>query len=212
MKLGLLADIHEGVASLRLAIDRFASEKVDQIIVLGDVFTVGDAIVEVCSLLLEVGAVGVWGNHDYLLCRKSVGILRKEYSQGVATFMKSLRPTLVIEWCHFTHVLPSLDAMQPVDLWYLDGPPQACDVLSDVFSSVPHRALFCGHFHRWLLYTPAGRQEWDGSSRVIIDDRDRYFFVLGPAFQGCHSVFDLDSRVFQPFNSLQSKNEEGEVL
>lgn len=41
MKLGLLTDIHEHVSHLRVALDRLRSERVDQIVVLGDVFALG---------------------------------------------------------------------------------------------------------------------------------------------------------------------------
>ena len=68
MKLGLLTDIHEQVELLCIALDRFRHEQVDQVVVIGDVFEIGQRIEETCRLLAEAKAVGVWGNHDYGLC------------------------------------------------------------------------------------------------------------------------------------------------
>ena len=68
MKLGLIADIHETVEYLRAAIDRFTAERVDQIVVLGDIFKNGLHLEETCRLLLDANAVGVWGNHDFGFC------------------------------------------------------------------------------------------------------------------------------------------------
>ena len=59
MKLGLLADIHEHVEHLRTALDHFKSERVDQVVVIGDLFEQGHRIEETCRLLSEANAVGV---------------------------------------------------------------------------------------------------------------------------------------------------------
>ena len=41
MKLGLITDIHEQVEFLRIALDRFRQEQVNQVVVIGDVFETG---------------------------------------------------------------------------------------------------------------------------------------------------------------------------
>ena len=68
MKFGLVTDIHEHVEFLRVALDRFRQEQVDQIVVIGDIFETGEQVEETCQMLAEAKAVGVWGNHDYGLC------------------------------------------------------------------------------------------------------------------------------------------------
>ena len=55
-------------------------------------------------------------------------------------------------------------------------------------------------FHKWFLCTPDGRHEWNGLSEIAFEDRERYFVAMGPVFQGCHAIVDLDTRVLQPFN------------
>ena len=60
MKLGLITDIHEHVEFLQVALDRFRSEQVDQIVVIGDVFAMGERIEDTCRLLSQANAIGVW--------------------------------------------------------------------------------------------------------------------------------------------------------
>ena len=58
MKLGLITDIHEEVEFLRTALARFRHERVDQVVVIGDVFETGERIEETCHLLSEAKVVG----------------------------------------------------------------------------------------------------------------------------------------------------------
>ena len=68
MKLGLITDIHEQNEPLRRTLDQFRREKVDQIVVIGDLFEMGERIEETYRLLADAKAIGVWGNHDFGLC------------------------------------------------------------------------------------------------------------------------------------------------
>ncbi len=110
MKLGLITDIHEQVELLRLALDRFDRERVDQVVVVGDVFEMGKRIEETCRLLSQVNAIGVWGNHDYGLCVDPDENARATYSVAVIDYMTSLRPRLEVGGSHFTHVEPWLNS------------------------------------------------------------------------------------------------------
>ena len=106
MKLGLLTDIHEHIEPLRTALERFKTERVDQVVVIGDLFEQGRRIEETCQLLAAANAVGVWGNHDYGLCFDRRPDLHTKYSSPVLDFMGSLRPRLDVGSCHFTHIEP----------------------------------------------------------------------------------------------------------
>ena len=53
MKLGLITDIHEHVEHLRTALDRFHSEGVDQVVLIGDVLEMGKRMEETCRLLMH---------------------------------------------------------------------------------------------------------------------------------------------------------------
>ncbi len=53
MKLGLITDIHEHVELLRSALDQLRREQVDKIVMLGDVFEMGERMQETCELLAD---------------------------------------------------------------------------------------------------------------------------------------------------------------
>ena len=99
MKLGLITDIHEHVEHLGTALRRFEKEQVDQIVMIGDVFEMGQQIEETCRLLTEANVVGVWGNHDYGLSFEPDDDTRAKYGEVTMSYMTSLRPRLVIEEC-----------------------------------------------------------------------------------------------------------------
>jgi hypothetical protein len=92
--------------------------------------------------------------------------------------MGSLQPRLEIDGCLFSHVEPWLDPHKVEDLWYFDGPPDSPQKLARSFAAVPHRALFIGHLHRWLLGTPDGLLPWRGEGPVRLDHRTRYLAVV----------------------------------
>jgi predicted phosphodiesterase len=69
MRIGILADIHESLTNLRWAIDVLHEQGTDCLVVLGDVFELGYRLKETVDLLADLGAIGVWGNHDFGLCR-----------------------------------------------------------------------------------------------------------------------------------------------
>ena len=117
MKLGLLTDIHEHVDNLRAALGRFEEWNVDQVVVIGDVFKLGDRLEETCRRLQAVSVIGVWGNHDFGLCHEPAARIQETFPASVLAFMGSLRPTLDVQGCHFSHVEPWLDPTDVADLW-----------------------------------------------------------------------------------------------
>lgn len=116
MKLGLVTDIHEDVDHLEIALNRFEDERVDQVVVIGDVFSVGEPIEATCRMLAEANAIGVWGNHDYGLSSQPDADVRSRYSDNVIEFMTSLCPRLEFAGCHFIHIEPWLDPNELTDL------------------------------------------------------------------------------------------------
>jgi hypothetical protein len=197
MRLGLLADIHEHVEELRHAIDVLRDHGADRFVVLGDVFETGRRIDETVALLREVAAVGVWGNHDFGLCCDPAEAVRLRYSPAVLDFLGSLRPRLEIDGCLFTHVEPWLDPHNLEDLWYFDGPPDTPAKLARSFAAVPHRVLVLGHFHRWLLGSPAGVSPWRGDGPVSLGG-ERHLVVVHAVHAGWCAVFDTDTNDLIP--------------
>jgi len=199
MKLGLLADIHESNEHLHVALDQFRAEGVDQVVVLGDLFEMGERIEETCRLLDEVGAVGVWGNHDFGICCAPEERTRQKYPDLVLNFMASLRPCLEVDECLFTHVEPWLDPDDISDLWYFDGPPDTPEKAARSFEAVPNRVMFVGHVHRWLIATPGVILGWAGEEPIRLDGDTRYLILVAAVCDGKFAIFDTDTLELIPF-------------
>ncbi len=138
MKLGILADIHEELEHLRRALDALRDRGADRLIVLGDLFELGHRLDATVELLDEAGAVGVWGNHDFGLCRDPHEDVRRRFNERTMAFMGRLGPRLEVEGCLFVHVEPWLDPERIEDLWYFDDEP-----------------WYRGHRRRWGSGSPA---------------------------------------------------------
>jgi len=190
MKLGLLADIHEHNRHLRMALHAFRHERVDQVVVLGDVIDRGNRIEESCRLLKEVAAIGVWGNHDFGLCYDPAEWARRKYSQAVLDFMASLQPSLEIEGCRFTHIEPWLDPYDVSDLWNLDMLPYTTERLARSFGAVQNRVMIMGHIHQYFAATPTGLLDWHGEQAIRLDAQTRYLIGLAALHDGKYAVLD----------------------
>jgi predicted phosphodiesterase len=190
MLLGLLADIHEAVEPLREALGVFAAHGVEEVIVLGDICRMHRRLAETVALLSEARAVGVWGNHDFGLCRDIGDDIRRRFAPSILEFTQTLRPTLVREDCLFTHVEPWLDANDITQLWYFDSPPQMPEGFARIFDAVPQRVLFSGHVHRWTLATPDGSVEWDAATRIQLTPPGRYFVIVGAVVAGHAAMYE----------------------
>jgi hypothetical protein len=198
MKLGLLADIHEHNDDLRAALEAFRRERVEQVVVLGDVVELCERIGETCRLLSEAGAVGVWGNHDFGLCDEPDERVRRRYPEAALEFMASLRPRLEIEGCLFTHVEPWLDPNEISDLWWYGGPPDTPDRAAKSFEAAPNRFMFIGHLHRWLIATPAKVLDWAGEAPIRLDANERYLIVVAAVCDGRYATFDTHALELVP--------------
>ncbi len=204
MKLGLLADIHEHVEHLEAALAWFQRERVEQILVLGDVFEMGKRLDETVRHLIEAQAIGVWGNHDFGLCKDPGPELRSRYKGETLAYLETLKPRLEIEGCLFVHVEPWLDPEDIEDLWYFEGPPETPEQLARSFAAVKHRHIFIGHFHRWMLSGPEGLHNWReaipwrGQEPINLSPLKRSLVVVGPVCGGKCATFDTKTRWLVP--------------
>jgi predicted phosphodiesterase len=103
MRIGLLADIHEDVERLQLALEQLRQAGADRLVFLGDVFDTGKRVASAVALLAGAGALGVWGNHELGLCHEPDARMFQTYPAAVLDYMGSLRPRLEVEDCLFTH-------------------------------------------------------------------------------------------------------------
>jgi Calcineurin-like phosphoesterase superfamily domain len=204
MRIGILADIHEDVAKLALALQHFRREAVDQVLVLGDVFDTGQQLHEAVALLAGAGAVGVWGNHDLGLCFEPEERVRERYAGPIFDFMQTLRPRLEVADCLFSHGLPYWDATDPV-VYYLGERPETAAGRARSFEVADHAAYVVGHFHRWLAATPEGPLNWDGHSPLLLQPGQRHLVVVAAVCNGWCAMLDTDRRSLEPVCLLTSE-------
>jgi predicted phosphodiesterase len=197
MRLGILADIHEDVEKLSLALDHFRGAGVEQIVVLGDVFYTGRRVRETVALLTGAGAVGVWGNHDVGLSHEPDERVRQRYAGPVLDYMRTLVPRLEVGDCLFTHGLPHWDATDPV-VYYAAALPETEEGRSGTFAVSGHAAYFVGHFHRWLAATPEGPLAWDGRAPLVLRPGQRHLVVVAAVCDGWCAVLDTHGTELVP--------------
>jgi len=200
MRIGIVTDIHDEVAPLARALAALRAEGVDAIVTLGDttdLFGKWNAAREVAALLCEAGAVGVWGNHDFGLCRNVKEETRFDHGRATLDYYATFQPRLELGGCHFSHIEPFLDP-EAGDLWTFEGRPEDEDRTAKSFAAIPHRAAFLGHFHRWLAMSTRGRVEWDGSTALHFEPDSRYLVVVAPLFRGEFAVIDTDRWILTP--------------
>jgi hypothetical protein len=189
MRIGIHADIHEDVEALIQAIGQLRKEHIERIVVLGDLFFGGQRITEIADLLIEAGAVGVWGNHDLGLCHEPVPELLERYPNRVFGFLKTLGSRLELEGCLFSHSLPHWDATDPA-AYYLGERPESAEGLAESFAVSVCRVTFVGHFHRWLMATSDGVVPRDGKEEIYFAQEMRYFVVVAAVCDGWCAVYD----------------------
>jgi predicted phosphodiesterase len=201
MRIGIVTDIHDDVARLRAALVELLAAGVDAVVSLGDTSDLhgkGEDVAGVAAALQAAGAVGVWGNHDFGLCRDVAAETAGRFPAATLAYLATMRPRLELAGCHFSHVEPWLDGEKLEDLWCFEGQPDEPDRLSRSFSAVPHRAAFMGHFHRWLAATEDGKLAWDGTAPLTLEPGRRYLVVVGPLFRGDFAILDTDRWVLEP--------------
>jgi hypothetical protein len=201
MKLGLLADIHEHVRELKLALTVFDRQGVDRIVCLGDVNEKGLSIHETVGLLAERNVPGVWGNHDFGLCSHPSALVvssRVRYVGPVLDYLATYRPYLEIQDCHFSHVEPCRDANDVMELWSACELPDTPEHAAANFAARSQRVMFWGHHHCWLVSTKDGRTDWDGSAVTRLERPERYLVVVAPVCMGFCAIYDTSTAELVP--------------
>ncbi len=202
MRLGLLADIHSYLAETRRALELFKERGVDRVVTLGDTIHCQgrrEEAREVAQLLLDVDAVGVWGNHDYDLRPDAQQRAQTDFAPVVLEFMAKMQPRVVLGDCHFSHKEASIDAHVKDQIWdvhdsHLTLPERAA--LS--FAAAPQRWHFIGHHHQWWAATPTTQPVWEGAGPLTFQTGERYFISLGAGREGWCAIMDTDLAHFEP--------------
>lgn len=202
MRLGLVTDVHNHAAELSAALSAFRDRRVDQVVTIGDTYDAfcrGDGSGKVAALLADCSAVGVWGNHDFTLCRNVPAVVRDRYPSVALDVMARMEPRLVVGDCHFSHKESSVDPHDVTQLWDIgDCPLDLMKRATSAFAAVGSRWQFVGHYHRWWAATPAGPVGWTGEGPLRFEPGQRYFVVVAPVCEGWCGIFDTVCGQLEP--------------
>jgi len=199
MRYGILADIHEHVEYLREALNMLQHERVDKLLLLGDIAVDGKRIDETVSLLRPFAPCGVWGNHDLGLAHNPSDHFANRYGTSIIEFFSTLKSQFEIGDILVTHGLPTWDATDPT-AYYLGKPPWTNGSLTSEFQQVTHRIILVGHFHRWFASTLRHPIAWRGKTVLSFSSLERYFVIVGALFQGSFAILDTDADSLTPFS------------
>ncbi len=204
MRLGLVTDIHNDHENLSRALEVFREHQVDQVVTIGDTcdaFAPPEGADEVASLLSSSGALGVWGNHDFHLCRDVPEFCREKFAPNTFQFMRSMQPQLQIDGCYFSHKDASVDPHSVEQLWSIEEDSRDLWARAKAaFESNQHVRQFMGHYHCWWAATPNGTVPWDGSESLTLVPHERYVVIIAGVFQGKCAVFDTTTGVLDPLD------------
>lgn len=195
MRIGIVADIHDAVGPVRVALRQFQELGVEKIVTMGDAFETfepGSPGAQVARDLADAGAIGVWGNHDVGLSHELSAEVRALADPALLAFAERLRPHLVLGECRFCHIEPWRDPRRLEDLWAFDGIPETAEDAVRSFQAVPERVLFIGHFHMWRLIRPGGPVPWDADRPFLMCGPDRYLALVSAVVEGWCAVFDTE--------------------
>jgi hypothetical protein len=92
MRIGILADIHEAVEPLALAVRALEARRVDATVMLGDILETGERIAEAVALVGRLPGPGVWGNHDLGLCGEVSPAAARLVPAAALGYFAGLRP------------------------------------------------------------------------------------------------------------------------
>jgi len=58
--------------------------------------------------------------------------------------------------------------------------------------------MFGGHYHKWLLVTPSGINDWAGEDTITLPPDQRFFIVIHALCRGHYAVLDTNSLELRP--------------
>lgn len=202
MRIGLVTDVHNHAQELAVALDQLAARGVDRIVTLGDTcdaFNRNDGAKMVTAMLAGVNATGVWGNHDFALCREVEDRHRERYPPSVLDFMATIEPRIVIGDAHFSHRESTADPEDVEQLWNLAGGVRNLEERAAAsFEAVDQAWQFVGHYHQWWATSDTGPIEWSGDEPLDLEPGRRYWVVIAAVCEGNCAILDTEARRLEP--------------
>ncbi|QDU98197.1 metallophosphoesterase family protein [Lignipirellula cremea] len=202
MKLGLISDVHEQIEPLQFALERFRRDPVDQIVFLGDLFEMGEHLLQATQTLHQASVIGVWGNHDFGLTRLGLNDeVRSRFPAEALQYTQTLQPFLRIEDCHFSHVEPWRNPERLEDLWSYDRLPTEPASAARSFAATDARVIFLGHLHRFAAVSDQGPPlVWRGEAPLQLHAGQRYVVIIAAVCDALCAMYDTSTGWLTPID------------
>lgn len=206
MRLALLSDIHANLEALQAVLKDLESQKVDQIVCLGDVVGYGCDPAACLDLVRKHCSVTLMGNHEYAtlglledhtlneVARASIIWTRSQVDDRLMKLMGQFPMTHRIDTLQLVHASPH----EP-ELWhYILTPPAA----RRAFEATDAWICFFGHSHLPTIFSLS--EDGQCRSRFGHDfqpfDENRYMVNVGSVGQprdddprSCYVIYDSDT-------------------
>lgn len=200
---GLLADSHGNIDSIKQAINRLREFSFHGLIHLGDIYDSikNDNLYEIYKIISQNNFLTVKGNNDYqiekLLNNGHSFDLPLAEKNKILSFLSCMPMRRVADGICFTHSLPfkSIRSFyEPVDT----GTTQRAEQL---FEQTFYKVIFCGHSHssvlfRWRAGTVT-RELITPNEVILFNSSERYIVIVGASDNGECGIFDKDQMTYQ---------------
>ncbi len=203
MRYAILGDIHSNLSALERVLESIEEDGVDRILSVGDVVGYGAAPSQCISLLQELGAIVVKGNHDAACvgeldmtffnpyARSAAEWTREQLSQEEIDWLRMLPMTVELDHCAVAHGT----FFMPERYDYIQSPHDADPSLDQMTRKV----CFVGHTHvpvtiMRFLDDPY-RTAYTTDPEVQLDDIEKALVNVGsvgqPRDEDCRTAYGL---------------------
>jgi predicted phosphodiesterase len=202
-KIGLLADSHGNLESIKKGIIRLNEFNAQTLIHLGDIFDSleNDNLYEIFKIIIQNNFLSVKGNNDFqvenLLNNGHTFDISPIEKNKIISFLKKMPMLLTDESICFAHSLPfnSIRSFyEPVDTGTIDRAKQ-------LFNETAYQVIFCGHSHSSILFRlRAGhvtRELIHPNKMFYFNACERYIVIVGSSDNGECGIFDKDQMSYQ---------------
>ncbi len=202
-KIGLLADSHGNLESIKKGIVRLNESHAHPFIHLGDIFDSlkNENLYEIYKIITQNNFLTVKGNNDFQVENRlnnghsfDIPVIKKN---KIISFLKHMPMRLTDEKICFTHSLPfnSIRSFyEPVDTGTTERAKQ-------LFTETSYKIIFCGHSHSSVLFRlRAGnvtREPIHPNEMILFNPSERYIVIVGSSDNGEYGFFDKDQMTYQ---------------
>ena len=202
MRIGLMADSHGSIRTLRQAIRALRAKGVDQLYHLGDFCdsVYQDHLSDIFNILETDGIRTVMGNNDFQIQSMLTDGYSDENETDTRRWQRFLKQTPLIRKINgicLAHSLP-YDTIrsfyEPVD----DGTGERA---LSIFSNTAYSIVFCGHSHAPILFRYRNNRvsrEALGSRRTVsLAPQERYIIIVGSTLNGDCGIYDSKRNCYE---------------